>query len=287
MSFNARTPTIVFLGLLSFSLLSACGKVPSFVSNANVKFREDANQQQFVDVTSLLNTGLAAMPAMDIPIYDKTHTNIAAQVSMRPAINNQTELTLSINVSKIGTLPTCSGDPSLLPNGSRIPLATGSNQVICVPINATTGRLYIAPNFQTNELVVGAALTISQLQSIGQNMGSVNVFLPFNINSISGVYGFFTGQSAGQSGLGLFVDASNAIKAALGAIGGGQTLGAASASSAGTVTALSLPSSTPTARLSSAPSTKTINLLSTKIENTSAKQQKLLQALWNLQNKGK
>jgi hypothetical protein len=263
MNFNARTNTKIVLGLLSLSLLSACGKVPSFVSNATVNFREGANQQQFVDVSSSLNTGLATMPALDIPIYDKTLTNIVAQVSMRPATNSQTQLTLSVNISKIGTLPTCDGDPSLLPNGTKIPLATSTNQVICVPINKTTGRLYITPNFQTNELVIGVALTISQFQAIGKNTGTINVFLPFNFNNVSGVYGFFTSPNAQQSGLGLFVDASSAIKST---VGGGQPPAA--------VSALSLPAATPS-----------VKLLSTKIENTTSKQQQLLQALWNLQSR--
>lgn len=198
--------------ILTASLMSACGKNGSFVSGVNVLLQEKEGEE-WVGISTTLNTGKATLPTMSIPIYDKKRERvlIEVQLSNTGGAKPKSVIGFTTNLSKLDDLPQCEGSPSLLPNGSPIPLVDTSKKIYCVPIGQQTGRIYIGAHADMKELGVGIALTIKEFQAIGKKVGKMDLFLPFEFQNIGGVYGFFTSKEANQNGLGLFFDLSRYI----------------------------------------------------------------------------
>ena len=203
---------VVSLLALTAGLMTACGKNGSFVSGVNVVLQEQSGEE-WVGVSTTLNTGLASLPSMTYPIYDKNHTRqlMQIQLSNTGGKKPKTVIAITTNLSKLDDLPQCDGGATLLPNGSNIPLVDTSKKVYCVPVGKQTGRVYIAAHAETKELALGLALTIKEFQGISKKVGKMDLFLPFEAKNISGVYGFFTGKDVAQSGLGLFFDLSQIV----------------------------------------------------------------------------
>ena len=242
-----------FVGLL-FAIgccTVSCGKNSQFVTGAKAVL-EDLNGEQWVGVSAALNTGLATMPTATIPIYDKTQQKVLMQVTLGSTggASPKTLVGLTANLNRLDELPQCLGNANALPNGTSIPLVAPGTRIYCVPINNQTGRIYLAPKVETQELILGLALTIKEFQKIGQRNGTINLFLPFDRQQLSGVYGFFTGSQATQSGLGLFFDLSRLL--------------------AGNGTGLT-----------------TMKLQGKKLENTNNTERNLLKDLMNLQSQPK
>lgn len=213
--------TIGILSILAAMSVS-CGKNSQFVSGARAVLQEQ-NGEQWAGVSATLNTGLATMPTLTIPIYDKTQQKVLMQISLgslggSPA---KTFIGMTTNLDRLNELPQCVGNPKELPNGTSIPLVAPGTKIYCVPISNQAGRVYLAPKADSQELIMGLALTIKEFQKIGQRTGTMNLFLPFATQQLTGVYGFFTGPQTSQNGLGLFFDLSRMLA---GGSPGGSTM---------------------------------------------------------------
>jgi len=198
--------------ILTLSLLSACGKKGSLVSGVNVLLQEKEGDE-WAGISTTLNTGKSPLPTLTLPVYDKKHEKvlIEIQLSNTGGSDPKSVIGFTTNLSRLDELPQCLGTPTLLPNGSPIPLVDNSKKVYCVPVGKQTGRVYISANSEAKELVLGLALTIKEFQFIGKKLGKMDLFLPFEYQNVGGVYGFFTSKEEAQNGLGLFFDLSRYI----------------------------------------------------------------------------
>lgn len=247
--------------LLITGLLSACGKNNSFVKGVNAIF-EEREGEEWIGVSTTLNTGLASLPPMSLPIYDKNHQRQLMTVSIGNTGGKKpnTIIALSTNLSRLEDFPHCESNSNALPNGAPLPLADSSRELYCIPITNQSGRVYVSAHSDTKELMLGIALNVKEFQSIGKKLGKIDLFLPFEFQKIEGVYGFFTGKEKSQSGLGLFFDLSQFIKEKSGS----------DAEEAGAIIGQ-----------------KASMLKSKSIEATNAKEQSLLKGLFEIQSQSK
>ncbi len=231
-------------------LLSACGKNGGLVSSVNVLLQEQAGEE-WVGVNTVLNTGQASLPTMTIPIYDKQQQRVLIQIQLGNTGGKTPKSTIGFttNLSRLDELPQCAESPSLLPNGSPVPIIDTTQKIYCVPMGQQAGRMYISAHAESQELVLGLALTVKEFQAIGKRMGRMDLFLPFEYENMSGVYGFFTSPEAHKNGLGLFFDLSRYLN-----------------------------------QDPSSPSEPKILLTSKNIENTTPKEQNLLKGMIEIQS---
>lgn len=210
--------------VLASGLMTACGKNNSFVKGVSAVL-EERDGEEWVGVSTTLNTGLASLPAMSLPIYDKNQQRQLMTISIGSTGGNKpkTVIGMTTNLSKLDDFPQCESGATSLPNGSPLPLADSTRKIYCIPIIKQSGRVYVSAHSDTKELMVGLALTIKELQAIGKKIGKIDLFLPFEFQNIGGVYGFFTSKEKAQSGLGLFFDLSRFINKDPGSGSGAQS----------------------------------------------------------------
>ncbi len=215
MNVLSRIPQFLILPITLAALVTtgaACGKKGSgggLVTGAQFSTIEE-NGDLYGKVDVLLNTGNVLLPAFELPILNpKNPGAIYGTISMRDALSAGTQLGLSFNLSEISGLE--GADGSLLPNGKAVPvfLANGTKPIsISIQKNS---RAYFA--FSEGTAVVGAAVVIPEFDKISSSVGAIDIFFPFQgSNGISGVAGLFSSNQPGQSGLAIFVDASQAVK---------------------------------------------------------------------------
>ncbi len=215
MNLFSRIPQFLVLPVTLAALVStstACGKKGSgggLVTGAQFSTIEE-NGDLYGKVDVLLNTGTVLLPSFELPILNpKNPGAIYGSVSMRDALSAGTQLGISFNLTEISGLEGTDG--SVLPNGRAIPvfLADGSKP-IAISIQRNS-RAYFA--FSEGTAVVGAAVVIPEFDRISSSVGPIDIFFPFQgSNGISGVAGLFSSNQPGQSGLAVFIDASEAVK---------------------------------------------------------------------------
>lgn len=196
---------IIFL-LATAMFLSACGS-GSIVQSITVSSVVDTEQNQWVNLDTKLKMGALQFPAVTIPILNpKNATELLGKVSLAPAADGLSSLTVQANLSQLKN--NAINRDGLLPNGDSIPIA-GMDGVVSVNISGKS-KVYIAAN--NNQFMIGLALVISGMDSIGKWVPGASLFLPLPADSkVNGVAGVFAGGQ-GQSGLGIFILTPNTIQ---------------------------------------------------------------------------
>lgn len=195
----------ILLLAIAFAL-AACGN-NSIVENVSVKTNQDSNQDLWVTLTSQLNMGGLAFPALTIPIANpKFPSELLGSVGLQRSLEGKNLLAVSANLTEISKNQFLQDNE--LPNGTPIPVS-GLNSVVSVRFNSQS-KIYFGGS--DNSVMFGVALAIPLFDNIGKYLPGVNLFLPLPTKpNIEGLGGVFTG-SANQSGIGLFVKVPSAIK---------------------------------------------------------------------------
>ena len=96
-----------------------------------------------------------------------------------------------------------------MPNGTLIPIAglNASNWLV-IPVGGGKGDIYVNINPSAKSAVLGASFSIAAMKA----SFPVDLFMSFNVNSIPGLAGLYTGMGKGQSGFAVFVSASSIFR---------------------------------------------------------------------------
>jgi hypothetical protein len=119
------------------------------------------------------------------------------------------ELLLSVNISKISKSPSLI---TTLPNGTQAPIG-GVDGANMIGFNLQKG-MSIYGSFSAQSAAIGVALKIKELDKVGQSVClPLNLMPAFNFGAgIRGIAGVFTGCDVGQSGIAIFIDATQAMQ---------------------------------------------------------------------------
>lgn len=184
-------------------LFVSCGNssaLNSIVNNVSINQIEEDGK-----ITLDAEFGIGApgiqLPAVTFPIMaNGSQKGTVSLVSNGPG---QNAVRISANLSEIINLPEF-GD-GLLPDGEMLPIiGVGGAKIISLPLGGGNNTLYLATGEDT--AMLGVAVVIKQLDSIGRTILGVNTFVPFQGNGFAGTAGFFTSVQPGQSGIGIFLD---------------------------------------------------------------------------------
>lgn len=208
--------TVLLIGILSLgaSFNIGCGK--SMVTAVNIS-TEEVNHDRYADLDIQFRTNGIALPTIALPIFDPSNpSQNFGELELKQISSSIGQAKVGVNLSVVARLP--SGDPTL-PNGNAIPLAgtSSASKVLSIPIPTTAFVLYLAIEMnainpsQSPLLMMGLALPFRQLDSIGQSIGNSQMFLPFNVQGVTGTAGLFASKDLGKSGFGFFIDFAGLI----------------------------------------------------------------------------
>ncbi|MGE4231878.1 MAG: hypothetical protein AB7F43_00980 [Bacteriovoracia bacterium] len=203
---------LVGAGLLLFGL-AGCGTDPAqvmdnLINDVKVKTVRE-NDVDYLQISAMINTFGMKLPSFESPLkLPQSPQEPYGYVGMRDTLTgSKSELYANIDINK--ALQSQNID-NKLPNGKTIPVGgLGSTPVYAIPIQNTGGKVYIA--FAQGIALVGIAFPISEFDQIGSKVGGINIFPKFSFAGIDGVAGIFSGKSAGETGLALFLNAGNLL----------------------------------------------------------------------------
>ncbi len=200
--------------------LSACGGGLNSDSSSIVSKSSLSTYLSGTDIVAelrtQLDTGNLLIAGLDVPITDKHDpTRVLGHIAIQSSFcgsaicTTGSELVLSVNLTQSAK---GSSIVNTLPNGTAIPIGgLGGTPIIGIPIK-NNAQLYVG--ISDKVALMGVALPFKEMDNVGKNLPGVNIFQPFGNNGAGGargIVGIFTGASAGQSGLALFVDLSTVI----------------------------------------------------------------------------
>ena len=171
-------------------------------------------QDIILELKTMLSMGNTQTAALDLTIADPYHPDemygrLGLRQVLAPGSAMTSELDLEINFTKLTGLNVLAGP---LPNGTPIPVYTGQNPVLGIPVGGDGIRIY--GSYGPGTAMIGIAVPIREFNAAGSYVGGLNVFPMFEFGGgVRGVAGFFAGNQPNQSGLALFVDASAALAA--------------------------------------------------------------------------
>ncbi len=206
------TTSALVLGIVALN--TACGQNPvqSVVTNVQIK-TYSVDHDEWVQMTTSLNTGGFMLTSVNLPVADPNdHSKIYGQLTLLPSLpkpgSNGGDITISLNISQIANVK---GIDPLLPNGTPIPVGGLMNaNLIAFPIADTGARLYFALGSQV--AMLGAAIPFKELDPAGHYVPGINIFQPIQLGPVSLTAGMFAGAQTNTTGVGFFVDLSQAVK---------------------------------------------------------------------------
>ncbi len=215
MKCNNLASRYLFAFMLSCTLvMSGCGKSGGLKLVKNIQLKTyEMNGDAYAEMIATLDTGNIMLPALDLPIQNPKNPGVSiGHVSIKPVLGGGSDLGLAVNITQAskGT----AGTGGTLPNGTSLPVGgLGGATVIGLTIGNTGSKVYLALGPQT--AVLGVAVVIKEFDSIGKNVGGINIFPSFKVgNNITGVAGIFTSATPSQSGIAVFADASSILPGA-------------------------------------------------------------------------
>lgn len=187
--------------LLGFSFLVSCGKSGhKYVTD--VQFETVTHDENsFLDTSFTLDLGNVEIPYYFSEIGKGYGSFSLATIDGKPVLN------LHLNLSELLKLPQ-SANPTL-PNGTNLPIDAGSLGIIELPIDDVLGKIYVAAS--SDNLFVGFAFSIKELNVVGQKLGKVNLFYNFNVKGVLGSAGLFSDSALNQTGIAAFVNLKGLI----------------------------------------------------------------------------
>lgn len=197
------------LSLVIVLTMVACGNSAgknSIVQGVNVN-QNVVDGDLFLDLEFDLAANGIALPTVSFPIM--RNGSQKGEVSLIGGFEGQNQVVISMNLSEVINIP--SAADARLPDGEPLPIAgISGSQVIAIPLGGgNKNLLYIAINQTT--VLVGGSFTLKQLDGLGRSTAGINLFVPFRGNNVAGTAGFYTSVEPGKSGIGLFIDITNAI----------------------------------------------------------------------------
>lgn len=193
-------------------LLASCGQNPDqvqIVKDLQVQAITNDQQEILVSVDVELELGDMSLPSVEIPIINPQTGEDLGAISFLGTLNGTNELGIEVNLTNATKGAVGSGSATL-PNGKALPIGgIDQSKVIAIAVPNTGIKVYIG--VAQGMALLGVAVPIAQLDGLGTTIGGLNIFPTFDIKGIKGIAGLFTGTSAGQSGLALFVDLSKVI----------------------------------------------------------------------------
>jgi hypothetical protein len=207
--FITRTSSLAFI--FGAVLLQGCGSNgigTQLVKSLSVRSTPQQNDV-LVSVSAELNTGNLVFPLINLPIVDpKMPTRPYGNLMLQRTVDGKNVLTAEINVSRISNTDGILA-PNLLPNGNQIPVA-GVKDLIAFQAGSSS-RVYLSLNDTTKML--GVAVAVKEFDSVAQYVPGANLFFDMpQTNGIRGLAGIFTGTRSGESGFGIFIDATQALQ---------------------------------------------------------------------------
>lgn len=203
-SYPSRLITMGWIFIASFSII-ACGDqaANSIVSGATVVTEtQDGNAQVRLDL--MLNTRNIRLPAFSLPILDPNQISGAAlgTVSLRPSFSGGGGmLSVSVNLTRaLNERPF----NDRLPNGNPLPISVNGAEILGFDIKDSPSKVYVA--LAPGVAMLGVAITLKELDSLGRSVGGANLFPSFQSGEIRGVAGIYTSSFSNQSGIGIFTD---------------------------------------------------------------------------------
>jgi hypothetical protein len=191
-----RLVTLVMLALFGV----ACGSRPQVITGIQVQ-STTVNNDLMLAMRADIDLGNMSFPAASFPILHPRGQTPIGSVQLNPLLGGRNEMLIQLNLSAMSDIEL---QTSSLPNGNAIPLI-GNHPVIEVKLGAGA-RLYLA--VAKDVAAIGVAIPISTFDSIGQQVGGVNLFPAFNVDKVRGAAGLFTSRQAGQNGFALVADVS-------------------------------------------------------------------------------
>ena len=179
---------------LLISLASCGGNTTKVVTDVDFETRNGDQQEKLLNVDFELDLGETQLPFAH---YDLPNNYGALRLYTSAGINHAA---VDINLSEILKLPS---GYATLPNGQSVPVDTSAG-VIEIPIEKINAKVYVAQ--AEGMTLVGFAMAIKQLDSIGREVGKVGVFPTFEIKSVDVTAGLFTDDQEGGTGIAAFVN---------------------------------------------------------------------------------
>ncbi len=186
--------------------LTGCGQ-DNWVKDAQVDVVTDRGQV-LADVDVFLDTGGLQLAATTLPIYAPGSLSQIGSFGLYPSVGSDAHnhvLSLSLNVSDALSLP--EGLEPILPNGDTLPLkGMDKDSVLSFPVGASSSRIYLHVNTQTQNLMIGSAVT---LEGLGNPTGrTFSLFGPAPLGSnVQAWFGTFFGVGPKTNGFGVFLTA--------------------------------------------------------------------------------
>ena len=189
--------------IMSSLLLTSCGGNSGMVNGVQIG-TENIDGDIYLSLTTDLNIGNVQFAAAQIPIFDPDTREQLGSVSMVTDEFGQSSLQINVNLTRSSDFDLSSAQ---LPNGMMLPMI-GQREVIVVPLGKGA-ELYIS--LTSASAIVGISIPVSGLDSIGRSTGPLTFMPFFNANNYRGAAGIYNSFNAGENGIAVVVDATEAL----------------------------------------------------------------------------
>lgn len=188
---------ITLMSLLSFCLLSSCGKFTKVVSHVQVEQTLD-NGEAFISLEADLDLG-----NMSLPIDFKRKIELPGKGVVGELQLKSDKILIDINVTALAPNMNTQAE---LPNGAELPLI-GLNPVVVLPVRGTQIEVYLS--LVNGASAVGVSIPIKELDKIGR----YSAFFPrFKLGQVLLSAGIYSNDFPGESGMGAFFDITKVLQ---------------------------------------------------------------------------
>jgi len=187
--------TMLLLTLAMSFVLSSCGGERKKIVTDFALETRDQDDSKFVVSDFQLDLGSAELPFLHLPLpKDYGYVRLYR-------LNDMNHVAIDLNLSEILKVP---GGEATLPNGTMLPVDTMGAGVISIPINGINGVVYVSQ--KDSMTLVGFAISIKQLDGIGNSIGTIGVFPNFDIKGVNVTAGVFSSEGEGKTGIAVFAN---------------------------------------------------------------------------------
>jgi hypothetical protein len=189
----------VLSSLLLLAFMVSCGKdsVSSFVKKIDVS-ADAQTGETIVGINYAVDLGEGSFPAIELPVYNSSA--VVGTLRLSPGIGGEEDVIgLSFNLDT-GLSVEVTEDPKL-PNGLNIPVTVDGAKNYVLTIGKSS-RLYVSE--KNGSYIVGITLSVAEFSSLGDNIGSANIFPHFSVSGVEGVAGIYTHADDDKNGLAIF-----------------------------------------------------------------------------------
>lgn len=191
--------TLAMSSLLLASLVSCGGNSTKIVTGIDFATRDGEQQEKLLNVDFELDLGESELPFAH---YNLPNNYGALRLYTNAGVNHAA---VDLNLSEILKLP---AGYATLPNGQNVPVDTSAG-IIEIPVEKINAKVYIAQ--AEGMTLVGFAMAIEQLDSIGREVGRAGVFPTFELESVDITAGIFTDEQEDGNGIAAFVNLGRLI----------------------------------------------------------------------------